>query len=575
MSHLKVLNLETNKRESLTYNEFSKKQFTGNYKLLTCPKIVDYGLSKYDLKNAKSKLQNQKDFLANNFHETGSGQIKSLLDLSYSANLSKRYYPRILNKVHTFISTCYDMELTPVFLTVTLDGFFRDLMKGDYTRYNKVKQQYKRHIPNNDRNGYYRDYMEQEPALTPKDLYKIISHQLHNFYMSYAMKQIKKRGDNYAAIRVTEPHHDGVPHLHILLYVPARDLSAIYKAFRSSFPSPRNHKVLTYKNTKGKNRRNAKEIYPDSGFYETFGFQTEIRSPAGYLLKYILKSFRNLIEDNELDYLQAWYIHNKIPRLISTHTLVSQDIYAAVAPLEDDWYYLTFLRSEHSLFIDREHNFFRFDDDDNDRQITGNNGVISIFKSGYLVSQYGTDKSPAFTIKTDKKYTIYKYSIIKNLPDNGFAVFGKDGLTELYCGSDSGLGIEFDPRKDNINDFYFDDRYFLPYDCDLSYDAVPFSMDKFSLSISMPVTKSLKPNGTMDEIRENAITVNKQSKNDYVLHSDLLDYYYNFDFDKFHPARYAVLHNELIKRVLIDALPVNPNDFNTDFEGDNNEISKK
>jgi len=42
--------------------------------------------------------------------------------------------------------------------------------------------------------------------------------------------------------------------------------------------------------------------------------------------------------------------------------------------------------------------------------------------------------------------------------------------------------------------------------------------------------------------------------------------YQTFDFDMNVPARYAMLHNELIDRGLMIKEQVNPNDFNTGFD---------
>jgi hypothetical protein len=275
--------------------------------------IETYGLSKKDLFNIRTKIDNQRDFLEQNSITTSKGEEKTYMDFSYSANHSKRYYPRILNKVDTFVSIAMNKGYVPLFLTPTLDGFFRDFLKGNYDRWDKNKKKYvlDNHIPNNDRNGHYLDLIERKAVFTPKDLYKIMGHQLHRF--TKILGEIKRNNEDfsYSFLRVTEPHKDGVPHFHILMYIPPEYVSTVYRAFMKSFPAPRNSQRITKYNTFGKNKRNGKKI--QEGMYETHGFQTEIRSPVGYILKYILKSFINLINDEELDYLQAWYIKYRIP----------------------------------------------------------------------------------------------------------------------------------------------------------------------------------------------------------------------------------------------------------------------
>ena len=60
-----------------------------------------YGLKDRDLKQIQKKHEVQRDYLDNNTFTTSTGQVKSLLDVSFSANHSKRYYSEIINKINT------------------------------------------------------------------------------------------------------------------------------------------------------------------------------------------------------------------------------------------------------------------------------------------------------------------------------------------------------------------------------------------------------------------------------------------------------------------------------------------
>lgn len=432
--------------------------------------IEKYGLTKIDLARVREKIALQEDYLEQNTFTTSNGEVKSFLDISYSANLSKRYYPRILNKVNTFTSHGLNQGLVPIFLTVTLDGFFRDFLQGDYSRWDKHKRDYilGKHIPNNDRSGHYIDYIERGSTLTPKDLYKIIGWQLHRFTKSTTLQNIRKEGLNYSFLRVTEPHKDGTPHFHILMYAPLEYVPSIYKEFVRYFPAPQNHKKLTLKSS----GRHPSKIA--DGIYETNGFQTKIRSASAYILKYILKSFTNLINDDEIDYLQAWYVHNKIPRLISSHTLVSQDVYHSTAILEDDWYYLTNIKVEGGHTIDRDNNYFKFDDSMG-RVITGDNGYFHIFNNGKLVSSYGQHVYRPRVIRLKRlsfsavrpssfspldRYVIYnapkkyRFEIAKILNDGSHVVFlNKDdffisaGVTDFFGFGDIVVPIHSTERQ--------------------------------------------------------------------------------------------------------------------------------
>ena len=134
------------------------------FALALCSKIYDkgykvsYGLTSEDLKTVQKKIKNQEKYLKSNTFVTSSGQSKTLAEVSFGANTSTRYYSRILNKVNTFVSLNLGRDYKAVFLTVTLDGFFRDFLKGNFTRWtDETKEAYKKHIPNNDRHGHYLD----------------------------------------------------------------------------------------------------------------------------------------------------------------------------------------------------------------------------------------------------------------------------------------------------------------------------------------------------------------------------------------------------------------------------------
>lgn len=527
--------------------------------------LETYGLTEQDLLQAQWKIAKQKKYLESQTFLSAEGKEKNLLDVSYSANLSERYYSRILNKVDTFVSTSITKGLTPIFLTVTADGFFRDMLKGDYTRFTPKKvDAYRRYIPNNKRNGFYWDYISQgaysdlatkksySKKLTSKDIYKILAHQMHKFYMCETLRHIKKDGFNYTSIRVTEPHKDGVPHYHILMYVPEQYVSRLYHEFKRFFPAPRNHVPLTKKNTRGTSKRNGELICKTTKMikgkiqvihhHETHGFQTKIRSAAGYILKYILKSFTNLIDGEELDYLQAWYVHNRIPRIITTHTLVSQEVYHKVAMMEDDWHYLTDIKHNGIFENDRLNSYFRFNDGCG-REIIGDNGLYTLTNQGRLIHSFGSKenfiptyrsrsfdfkifgslKPPTFNIL--QRYNIYiphkqyKFYIVKK---------EKDGTIFSFV---------------NVNDFSLHHIYELG----ISYDkngefqgfADVFNHDIVISDYDVPVVK----------LSDNAL---------YTEYSD-------FDFDTKNPARYAMLHNELIDRNMLRADYVKVNDYNDNF----------
>ena len=335
-----------------------------------------YGLKDRDLKQIQKKHEVQRDYLDNHKFTTGSGQIKSLLDVSFSANHSKRYYSEIINKINTIneIIATQETEYQAIFITITLDGFFRDFLKGKFSRYNSFK--HSQIIPNNERFGHLKNKIINEDIFTIKDLYNVLNFQLNRFQKSPIFKNIKKEGHKAHYIRVCEPHKkDGVPHLHIMLYVPKIYLKSLLNTYKTYFPAPQNLKPLN--------------SAIDDG--QINGFQWEIKSAPAYILKYIFKSFLNVQNENELDYLQAWYIKHRILRVVTSHSLVPAWVYRKIAPLEKDWHYLTDIKTNFISEWSKEDDYIRLEDEYN-RTLEYDKGVYKLYYKDRIIKEFGTRK---------------------------------------------------------------------------------------------------------------------------------------------------------------------------------------
>ncbi len=468
--------------------------------------ILNYGLTDQDLDYAQEKVLKQKNYLESNSFFTSTGQELSLLDVSYSANHSSRYYARVLNKVDTFVSYNLSLDYVPLFLTCTLDGFFRDFLKGDYSRFTDDKRDfYQQHIPNNTQNGLILDAINNKETLTNKDLYKILSHQWNRFTQSYALRKIKKDELTYSYMKVTEPHQNGTPHFHVLMYIPREYLSSVYDHFHKCFPAPQNQAPLTQL----RNNRQSDQVIPTK--QETQGFQTSINTSAGYILKYILKSFVDVSKGLDVDYLQAWYIINKIPRINTSQTLIPQDIYHSLSILESDWYYLTDIKYNGYYFRDIDKHYFKLVDTFTNRVLIGDSGSFFIYNNGRLVATYGTKKyhlpklrlkSFKFTItKPHQFYLLYRYTIYK--------------------------GINYSYKRDESTTVYEDDT-------------------QVCIEVSDYTNPSVKKLSVFS----------------------LMELYMNFDFDKMIPEKFCTVRNEMIDRGLLYEPLGEYSDYNTDFDKD-------
>lgn len=465
----------------------------------------NYSLTSKEFQDVKQKISRQSKYLDQTF-VTASGQMKTLRDVSFSANHSERYYAQLLNKVHTLDSYNIDLDNKPVFLTITLDGFFRDLIKGDYRRFTpKQIKRYEGHIPNDDRNGFIWDKMLNEERLTIKECYRILSHQTTGFFKSYTFKNIRKKGLDYSYLRVTEPHKDGVPHFHILVYLPEHLIPNLHKAFKGYFPASQNHKPLSVK------RNGRLSGFLASGERETQGFQFEIKKATGYILKYILKSFRNVKNNEEIDYLQAWYIHYRIPRIISSHTIIPAWVYQKLALLDEDWHYhnATYKNNiavwnqkkydEEGVMIQKA--TFRFDDGFG-RVFEYDNGVFTLTNKGYLIHKFGVEESP----KINKRFKVV-------------------------------------PNEDLQKDY-------------VRTPLIPVVFEDTQETLF--ITKN-------DYVPKWAVFYKSVSK---MSGFDLWQIYEDFDFDMLNPALFGNIKNELIKRGLLDEMSQSLNDYNVKYYDD-------
>ena len=455
---------------------------------------LPYALTDQDYQYTLEKISNQSKFLDKEIY-TKSGQIKTYRDVSFSANHSSRYYAELLNKINVFDAT--NIDNVPIFLTITLDGFFRDLVKGDYRRYTEEKQeQYLSYLPDSLRDGLIATKMDNREPLSIKDCYKVLQYQLRGFLRSNTFQQLKKDGYTYSYLRVAEPHQDGVPHFHVLLYVPEHVVPALHASYASYFPAPQNHKPLSIRS----NGRLSSAL--SSGERETQGFQFDIRTAQGYILKYVLKSFRNITTKQDLDYLQSWYIHHKIPRIITSHTLIPAWVYRKIAIIDPDWYYhhqsLSTWASEkkdEDGVLDRKASFVF--EDLFGRKFEYQDGIFRLTNNGYLITEFGEKKQ-------HKKE-------------------GKMGKI--------------------TNEKFVNPRT-------LCYTLIPVEL----------------PDGSIVHISSKDLMIKSPVQNVLSMSlQTLIELYNNFDFDKYNPVYFGNIKNKLIDIGYLDEPKTSLNDYNTDF----------
>jgi len=368
-----------------------------------------YNISKGDLKFQSIKLENQKKYLSDSFFLTKNGELKSLLDISMSANISPRYYAQLSNKVNTLTQFMTSKDCSPVFMTITLDGVYHKLLKGDYSKFTLFHQ---KKLPENEVNGYLKTKASNREVFTVRDLYQILRFQWRSFLSSWSFRAIKKQGFDVGFLFVTEPHKSGVPHAHILLFIPPQFILPLKDQFKKSFWAKRNLSASRNKLTSFQIKNG-----------EINGYQWTINNAVGYVMKYCTKSFMDILSGSVLDELQAWYMKYKIIRITMSHSLIPQWVYNKIYPLESDWLYLTMLNSDFTCEWSKDDDYFEFEDDNLKKLLRYDKGLYQLYIRDVLVSEFGEKKETiksSFvstlkpTLKSLKKYKFIPVKIMTN-----------------------------------------------------------------------------------------------------------------------------------------------------------------
>lgn len=168
-----------------------------------------YGLTKTDKQKVIEKLRRQKEFL--DFHvlkDNITGNVFSLTNVIVSAYHSpQRYYGEIQNRVNTLVDIAKYRNLSSVFLTLTLPS-----------EYHKKKVRGTKLIDNP-------KYKDISVNVAIKELTKRFS----RLRQDRSLKELSK--DERIYFRAIEPHKNGTPHTHILLFIPKERIERLKDAF--------------------------------------------------------------------------------------------------------------------------------------------------------------------------------------------------------------------------------------------------------------------------------------------------------------------------------------------------------
>ena len=343
--------------------QFNKKMPAFDYIVLS----RTYGVSDDDLKEAKNKLALQSKWLeSQEYISDVTGELRTFLDFTMSANLSKRYPAEMWNRANTISDFMLNHNHRIAFLTITLNGCFRRALNGDYSRFKS--QDEKKLSPE-----FFEKKLKNEPC-SIKDLVDLLNYQWLAFvkrFFSYL------KGAKHFYIRAFEPHKDGVPHIHALISYPKEIHEKVLQAYKDIFNAPQNLKSTYLSKEQVKNG-------------EINGFQWSINNPAGYVLKYINKSFINCLENKELNHQQAWYIKYKVRRFTTSRHQIPLWIYRKINFFKKDFYNLCLLKDHSDWFCEWDYSsqYFRLSNIKTTELINYENGVLEYSIQGKIIHRY-------------------------------------------------------------------------------------------------------------------------------------------------------------------------------------------
>lgn len=247
--------------------------------------MIDYGLSEFDREFTLNKLKYQQNFLNENFYDTGSKKIPYALFFQNAWHNSQRYIAELNHRVYSLNQYADDRSLKPIFAVLTLPSEYH------FEKTIRLKNGKTKLVKN-------RKFMDDE-FHTVNAGSKKLSEVVRSIFNQRIFRSIDRIDRCYITTR--EPHKDGTCHLNLLVFVPSDKVEKCACVIRSCFIDSHSR------------------------------VETAINNPTAYIMKYIFKTLDDLRNnDGDLDKLSnltLWYILHRIPRVTTSRTFVSLDVY--------------------------------------------------------------------------------------------------------------------------------------------------------------------------------------------------------------------------------------------------------
>lgn len=255
-----------------------------------------YGITKHDIKYIDEKISKQKKWILDNLSDFDFADNKSALDFTYSAAINpKQYFAEMNNRINSIFDFAKELNLKPVFATITAPS-----------KYHKMNN-------------------KKELLISPNETAKQLTQIFNKFTNLQVFQKMKKSlGHGLIYFRVYEPHKSGVPHMHLMMFLPSDSILEVKNKFYEYFTNKvrwgNNSKSLDFKYT----------------WYKSAG------GAVAYIMKYITKTFKDSKSD-KLQHEAYWYIKYNVRRFLCSRTLAPITVYRKVR---------YFFKEQNSTYLD-------------------------------------------------------------------------------------------------------------------------------------------------------------------------------------------------------------------------------
>ena len=260
-----------------------------------------FGMSDRMLEKAKYKIKANKAYMASHGIMIDDKLIPYKDFVANSYVNPDRYIAELQHRAWSVYDYAKENDLSNLFLTLTLPTEWHQ-MKSFKGKLIKNKKFGGRTIittckhPLSGQKLFLMNTDENIDKYSPKGASKELSKLLKKLFDDISYKKIDKDKRHY--FRVTEPHKDGTPHLHVSFFIPEENIDFFARAINRLFPAPQSK------------------------------IELNVNSPVHYLMKYVLKTLDDLREDvDKLTALSLWYVYHGISRFYTSRSFVSLEIY--------------------------------------------------------------------------------------------------------------------------------------------------------------------------------------------------------------------------------------------------------